>query len=156
VASLWRVLDLADTAGPREGNLADLNASPQIEGMRVLVVDDNVGVRNGLAKVLRRAGFEVHTAGHGLEALAELEWRSFDAIVCDISMPVMDGMEFHQAMRERYPDMVRRILFVSAWSDDPKVQSFLDSAGCPVLAKPFEIAEFVARVKEVAVASRWP
>ncbi|GIW51232.1 MAG: hypothetical protein KatS3mg081_0587 [Gemmatimonadales bacterium] len=118
--------------------------------MKVLVVDDNAEVRNGLAKVLRRAGFDVYTAGHGLEALAELERRSFDAIVSDIMMPVMDGMRFHETIIQRYPDMARRVLFISAWFDDPKVKSFLDSTGCPVLSKPFDISDFVTRVKQLA------
>ena len=62
---------------------------------RVLLVEDDPGVRNGLAHVLRGAGYEVQSAEHGLAGLEVLE-RGFspDVIVLDVAMPVMDGQAF--------------------------------------------------------------
>jgi CheY-like chemotaxis protein len=116
----------------------------------VLLVEDNHQVREGLARVLSRAGFNVTTAENGLEALARLEGRQFEAVVSDIMMPVMDGMRLYQVLEVRYPEAARRLLFVSAWFDDPEVQAFLRRSGRPVLQKPFEIEDLIRRVRELA------
>jgi CheY-like chemotaxis protein len=119
-------------------------------GMSVLLVDDNQNVREGLARVLRRSGYAVATAENGLEALAALEGNRYRAIICDIMMPVMDGIRLYQLIEARHPDATKHVLFVSAWFDDPEVQSFLTRTGRPVLRKPFEIAELIKAVQDVA------
>lgn len=116
----------------------------------VLLVEDNPQVREGLARVLGRAGFAVTTAENGLEALARLEGRQFQAIVSDIMMPVMDGMRFYQLLEVRYPEAARRLLFVSAWFDDPVVEGFLRRTGRPILQKPFDMQDLIRTVREVA------
>lgn len=118
--------------------------------MDVLIVEDNADVRAGLAKVLGRAGFEVSTAENGLVALAAIQGRPFHAVVCDIMMPVLDGIRLYELMKEQYPEAASRVLFVSAWFDDPKVQAYLERTERPVLTKPFDIQEFLAVVKRVA------
>lgn len=130
--------------------MAPASATSQIDGVHVLIVEDNPEVRAGLAKVLGRAGYEVATAENGLVALAAIQERSFHAVVCDIMMPVLDGIRLFELMQERYPDAAARVLFVSAWFDDPKVQAFLARTQRPVLSKPFDIQEFLAVVKRVA------
>lgn len=117
---------------------------------RVLLVEDNHDVREGLARVLRQSGFQVVTAENGLEALAQLEGGSFQAVVSDIMMPVMDGIRLYQLLELRHPHMAKHVIFVSAWFDDPEVQAFLARTGRPILRKPFEIGDFVRAVEEVA------
>jgi two-component system NtrC family sensor kinase len=116
----------------------------------VLLVDDNHEVREGLARVLRSSGYSVATAENGLEALAALEENRYRAVICDIMMPVMDGIRLYQLIQARHPDVTQRVLFVSAWFDDPEVQSFLTRTGRPVLQKPFDISDFLKAVGEVA------
>jgi DNA-binding response OmpR family regulator len=118
--------------------------------MDVLIVEDNADVRAGLSKVLGRAGFEVSTAENGLVALAAIQQRPFHAVVCDIMMPVLDGIRLYELMKRQYPEAAQRVLFVSAWFDDPKVQAFLERTERPVLTKPFDMQEFLAVVKRVA------
>jgi two-component system NtrC family sensor kinase len=118
--------------------------------LSVLLVDDNHEVREGLARVLRSSGYSVATAENGLEALAALEGNNYRAIVCDIMMPVMDGIRLYQLIQARHPDATKHVLFVSAWFDDPEVQSFLTQTGRPVLQKPFDISDFLKAVQEVA------
>jgi two-component system response regulator MprA len=115
----------------------------------VLLVDDNQNVREGLARVLRKSGYTVATAENGLEALQALEGNRYGAIICDIMMPAMDGIRLYQLIQSQHPDATEHVLFVSAWFDDPEVQSFLDRTGRPVLRKPFEIGDFLKAVQEV-------
>ena len=116
----------------------------------VLLVDDNRDVREGLARVLRRSGYSVDTAENGLEALADVEKRQFRVVISDIMMPVMDGVRFYEILERRHPLVARRVIFVSAWSDDPEVQAFLRAAGRPLLETPFEIQDFLRAVEGVA------
>ncbi len=116
----------------------------------ILLVDDNHEVREGLARVLRRSGFTVATAENGLEALAQMEGQEFRAVICDIMMPVMDGIRLYQLLEARHPQLAKHVMFVSAWFDDPEVQAFLTRTGRPVLRKPFEIQDFIRAVQEVA------
>ncbi len=116
----------------------------------VLLVEDNQQVREGLARVLSRAGFSVTTAENGLEALARLEGGRYGAVVSDIMMPVMDGMRLYQLLEVRHPEAARRLVFVSAWFDDPEVQAFLRRSGRPVLQKPFDIGDLIRMVRELA------
>lgn len=69
----------------------------------VLLVDDEPSVRESMAMVLKYAGYEVSTAFHGLDALAQLEARMPDAIISDLNMPEMSGFEFLSAARLRFP-----------------------------------------------------
>ena len=84
---------------------------PQEHHWRVLLVEDNVVNQQLARKILERAGYSVHVAGNGREALAALAWDQtpvaekqtspFDIILMDIQMPVMDGVEATQLIRIR-------------------------------------------------------
>jgi two-component system, chemotaxis family, chemotaxis protein CheY len=68
-----------------------------MENMRVLIVDDSSVMRKIIERMLRQAGIDVKQvfeAGNGAEALGVLKDSSVDLILCDINMPVMDGLEF--------------------------------------------------------------
>ncbi|MDX2177457.1 MAG: sigma-54 dependent transcriptional regulator [Candidatus Sumerlaeia bacterium] len=88
------------------------------EGARILVVDDERNLTTMLAKILRRAGFDVSTAGDGTEAKALLDAPPpredaqpddppppFDAVLTDLQMPRMDGLTLLRAVREEHPEV---------------------------------------------------
>src|SRR5262245_21862248 len=70
-----------------------------MKGGRVLVVDDEQGVRSTLSAVLRDEGYEVETAESGEECLSILQDRSFNAILLDVWLPGRDGLETLKALR---------------------------------------------------------
>lgn len=72
---------------------------------KVLIVDDEDLVRNYVRRALASRGWEIAEARHGAEALALLEGREFDAVVCDLKMPDVRGEEVVQRIRERRPAM---------------------------------------------------
>jgi CheY-like chemotaxis protein len=115
----------------------------------VLVVDDNAVVRHGVARVLRSEGHRVVEAENGMVALVEVERCGFGAIVLDLMMPVMDGVACFQALEAAYPEAARRVLFVTAWADEPELHGFLAGSGRPVLQKPFDVEALVAAVRRV-------
>lgn len=140
-------------SGANTVQLTDMpSASPNdapAGGSTVLVVDDNRVVRQGLRKVLAAAGYQVETAANGVEGLLVAERRPPAAIVCDIMMPVMDGMRFFERLAATAPELTRRVLFVTAWADDAAIESFLERSGQPTLQKPFEVPDLLRAVKQV-------
>src|SRR5262245_9430931 len=75
-------------------------APAQKAGPMIMVVEDNEAVRDSLSMLLRTVGHEVLEAGHGAEALSLLETHRPGLIFCDVSMPVMNGLEFAQKLRD--------------------------------------------------------
>ena len=70
----------------------------------VLVVDDDEGTREVFCKLLTSAGYTVHSAFDGLDAIRHLEKTQFTVVLTDVCMPHMDGMELLTKIRDRWPD----------------------------------------------------
>jgi CheY-like chemotaxis protein len=118
---------------------------------RVLVLDDEAAIREFLARVLRRGGYEPVLAASGDAALAAIDEARPDAILCDHRMAGMTGTEFHEAVAARDPDLARRIAFMSGDVMNPDLREFADREGVLLLAKPFDIAS-VAKTVETLLA----
>ena len=71
----------------------------------VLVVDDEPGIRESMASLLKEAGYDVSTAEHGFDALLQLRRTTPDVIVSDLNMPQMSGFEFLSVVRRRFPEI---------------------------------------------------
>lgn len=112
---------------------------------RVLIVDDERIIRDSLARVLG-GHHDVTTADSGAAGLQVLETGLFDVILCDVTMPGMDGREVHRAVAVRYPGLERRIIFMSGGTFQPELDRFLATCGNSVLGKPFGIEALLAVV----------
>jgi two-component system, OmpR family, response regulator len=114
---------------------------------RILVVDDEPGIRELLSTSLRFAGFEVQTAGDGVTALEVARRFGPDLLVLDVMMPGLDGFEVLRSLRgegSRAP-----VLFLTARdAAEDKVRG-LTLGGDDYVTKPFSLAEVVARIRAV-------
>ncbi|HTV70017.1 MAG TPA: response regulator transcription factor [Rhizobiaceae bacterium] len=113
--------------------------------MRVLVVEDNLTLANGLAAVLRGSGYAVDMVHDGVSAAAVLSTERFDAVVLDLSLPEMDGLDVLRTMRARQHDAAVLILSARGESDD-RVKG-LDLGADDYMAKPFDVEELEARLR---------
>ena len=113
--------------------------------MRILVVDDERAVRDALERALRLEGYEVATAADGQEALISLARRSVDAIVLDVLMPVMDGLETCRALR-RQGDSTPVLMPTARHEVSDRVAG-LDAGADDYLVKPFALEELLARLR---------
>jgi CheY-like chemotaxis protein len=113
------------------------------EGFRVLVVDDESIIAQLIADVLGGEGFEVDTAPHGLAALDRLANRTYDIILSDLRMPELDGLGLFREIEQRYPQMLRRFVFITGTSEHTDYQGFIDDVKVPVLTKPFDMMNLV-------------
>lgn len=118
---------------------------------RVLIVEDNAGVRGGLARFLERSGYYVQTVENGLAALAVVEGDRFDVVVCDVQLPFLDGMSFYDQLIDGHPEIARRTIFITAWVHEPQVRMFLDHVDRPYLEKPFRMSEMLNLIDRVAL-----
>jgi len=107
--------------------------------MHILLVEDNELARAITVEVLERTGHDVTAVENGLAGFAELQNRPFDAIVCDYRLPFLGGSSFHQKVKEDFPTLAARTVFVTGWANDPAVRDELAATGQPVLAKPYNV-----------------
>jgi CheY-like chemotaxis protein len=124
-----------------------LAMAPTGEGSRVLVVDDESIIAQLIADVLGGEGFEVDTAPHGLAALDRLANRTYDIILSDLRMPELDGLGLFREIEQRYPQMLRRFVFITGTSVHTDDQGFIDDVKVPVLTKPFDMMNLVRVVR---------
>ena len=90
--------------------------------LRVLVIDDEPSVVNGLVRILSRDGYTVETAANGQHALALLAASSYDLLLCDLRMPDLDGPTFYGRLLLQQPALARRVIFLTG--DTLIVQEF--------------------------------
>lgn len=115
--------------------------------MRLLVVEDENDLREVISEYLEAAGYDVDTAENGKVGLDKAIQTAYDAIIMDIMMPVMNGLEALSKMRER--DVLSPILLLTAKSElDDKIQG-LDAGADDYLTKPFAMKELLARVRSM-------
>jgi CheY-like chemotaxis protein len=112
-------------------------------------VDDDALVGNAVRRVLDRAHVvEVETSARA--ALRRLEaGERFDAIVCDLMMPDMTGMELHAALRRTRPGDAARVIFLTGGAFTDEASRFLEEVPNARLEKPFESAALSAAVARV-------
>jgi DNA-binding response OmpR family regulator len=115
------------------------------KGGSVLVVDDELSLREMLERALTLAGIKVDAAEDGDKALAKLEANRYDAVITDIVMPDRDGVELIMKIRDRWPDT-----FIIAMSGGGRIgaDKFLDLAKAlgadRTLAKPFKPSQIIS------------
>ncbi len=120
--------------------------------MRVLVADDDLAVRTSLERALRLEGYEVTLTADGRETLDQLVTSPPDAVVLDVRMPEMDGLEVCRRLRAiADPTPVLMLTAKDAVSD--RVDG-LDAGADDYLVKPFALPELLARLR--ALLRRWP
>ncbi|MGH9096115.1 MAG: response regulator transcription factor [Acidimicrobiales bacterium] len=113
--------------------------------MRVLVVDDDPAVSGALHRALRLEGYDVSLANDGPRALEEIAVRPPDAVILDIGLPTIDGLEVCRRLRAAGDDTPVLMLTASDAIND-RVQG-LDAGADDYLVKPFALAELLARLR---------
>jgi DNA-binding response OmpR family regulator len=111
---------------------------------RVLVVEDDVEIAGALRRSLAREGYDVELAGDGLAALSRADTYEPDAVVLDIGLPKLDGVEVCRRLREQGD--VPILMLTARDAVETRVEG-LDSGADDYLVKPFERAELLARVR---------
>ena len=125
--------------------------------MRILLVEDDVLIGDGVRAGLEQEGYIVEWLENGLDAAAALEGEPFDALVLDLGLPGLGGKEILRALRERRSDMP--VLILTARDTREETVEGLDLGADDYLVKPFDISELFARLRAIirrASGRSWP
>jgi two-component system, OmpR family, response regulator TctD len=113
--------------------------------MRILLVEDHVQLSRWVARALEASRFTVERAMNGADADALLAAGSFDLVILDLNLALMDGLEVLRRLRDRGSDTP--VLIITARGEVQDRVEGLNLGADDYLAKPFELAELEARVK---------
>ena len=111
----------------------------------LLIVDDERAIRLSLRSILENFGFDIVEAARGEEALSLVRSSRFDAVLLDINMPGIGGIEVCRMMRKASPRLPIVMLTVQG-SEDRKVEA-LDAGADDYITKPFQLRELTARLR---------
>jgi CheY-like chemotaxis protein len=121
---------------------------------RLLLVDDEPLVLSALRRMLSRQ-HEVTACGSGLEALERMRrGERYDALLCDLTMPDVSGMDLHGAIAKLDPAQASRMVFMSGGTFTPEAEAFLERVPNPRVGKPFDAAELAAALRAVQPGAR--
>jgi len=110
---------------------------------------DERAVRELISDALKIEGHDVHTAENGKEGLDLIGRNRFDLVFCDLRMPEMDGQALYEEVQRDYPQVLKRIVFVTAQANSADYGPFLRTTGIPVIEKPFTLSQLRQMVGKI-------
>jgi len=116
---------------------------------RVLLLEDDVDLCGALKDWLEMHECAVTIVHRGVEGLTEVMKSDFDAIVCDMIMPLMPGDMFYLAVSKAKPHLCTRFVFVTGHRDRPDIAKFLWEFHGPTLNKPLDLEELLCAIRSV-------
>jgi two-component system NtrC family sensor kinase len=129
--------------------IAEQEAEPVRPPKRILVVDDEVHIRDILQEYLAEENFQVETASDGFAALELLGRKTFDLIITDIKMPRIDGRLLYEAIRRQSPELARRVIFATGDTLSRETNRFIEKTGNPNLRKPIKLEKVLQAIDAV-------
>ncbi|MGW3123194.1 response regulator transcription factor [Streptomyces sp. NPDC001107] len=121
------------------------SAAPDPDRLRILVVEDDDTIGHHLDTGLRSNGYAPTWSRTGTSALAEAERSRYDALLLDLGLPDLDGLDIARSLRARFPDLL--IIILTARTDDIDIVAGLDAGADDYLAKPFSLTVLLARLR---------
>ncbi|WP_037372761.1 sigma-54-dependent transcriptional regulator [Anaerovorax odorimutans] len=121
-----------------------------MEQTNILVVDDELNVRQLLSKILSKEGYRVYTACDGMEGLELFQTTNIDIIISDIKMPKMNGIEFLHKVKEIEPDV--GFILITAFATTETAIDALKSGAQDYVTKPFDFSEILTAVKKLTIS----
>ncbi len=128
-----------------------LAVSRSMRPAHLLIVEDDPANRSVMTKLFTKLGHRVSAVSNGFEAFELLERTPMDCIICDLRMPSVSGRTLYEQVEKLLPNLSPRFVFVTGDFTRPASREFLDVAGCPVIAKPYETAELLEAVSQVLI-----
>jgi DNA-binding response OmpR family regulator len=121
-------------------------------GEHILIVDDETSIRQTMARILLKAGFEVTTVTNAQESLAMIHEHAFDLAYLDIRLPDMNGLEVLSSMRNQCPDMP--IILFTAQPDVHSAVEALRRGATDYLMKPLKPEVVIQRTRDILEEQR--
>jgi signal transduction histidine kinase/ActR/RegA family two-component response regulator len=150
------IIELPIVTGVAARVEAERPVAEKVEPGRVLVVDDELFIRELVQDVLAGRGHLVDAVDGGLAALEKIKTGNYDLIISDLKMPELDGQELFARIKAEHPDLARRVIFISGDTVSSETQAFLEAAGQPYVLKPFKVKDLVDEAEGLMESRRGP
>lgn len=131
------------------------SGAPQLNGGRILVVDDEATMRRLLEKLLRLEGYDVALASSGEQALQEVFARGADTVLLDMRLPGMSGLDVCRNIRSHPRGLHTPIVFITAVNDRELRRKGMEAGADDFLSKPFDEVELLARIRNSVRVKRY-
>ena len=120
---------------------------PPAARTRLLIVDDEVEIGRAAERILN-IDHDVTVVTSGFEALAEIDVRRYDVVLCDLLMPQLTGMQLFEALGRTHPELRDRMILMSGAPEHAAVRPFLEEVPNTFVAKPFDAATLRRAIRE--------
>jgi two-component system chemotaxis response regulator CheY len=117
----------------------------------ILIIDDSASLRQVVKMALTGAGYNVIEAGDGQAALALLDGRTVNMAICDVNMPIMNGIEFVKAAKQLAAYKFMPILMLTTESQEEKKEQGKAAGAKAWMVKPFSPTQLVSAVAKLCV-----
>jgi DNA-binding NtrC family response regulator len=118
-----------------------------LDGIKILIVEDNTMMIDILSKGLSRRGLGCVTALNAEEALKELKADRFDIMVTDVIMPGIDGFELTRMTKKLYPEMP--VIIITGFGNEKSYDMAMEAEASDFINKPFSLSELITRMEHV-------
>lgn len=123
-----------------------MKVAPTLEGPpRILVIDDEEGMRDFLTILLQKEGYQVQAVGKGEEGLRLMSHSPFDLVITDLRMPGMDGLQVLQRFKEEDPEV--GVILITAYASTETAVDAMKGGAFDYVAKPFHVEELKEAVR---------
>ncbi len=113
----------------------------------ILVVEDELTVRNFIAEILTACGYKVLSVSHGYDAVDKAKKETVDLLLADVMMKWKNGVQTAQEIRDLHPKM--KILFISGYTEEELAHTAMEAGTASFLSKPFTPKAIALKVREV-------
>ncbi len=134
---------------PGEPQLPESKEGDRLEGLKILIIDDENNIVSFMKRFLEHEGASVNAETDAESAKEDITGNKYDVILCDIRMPGTDGISFYEWIEANHPEQKKGFVFATGDSVNPQTREYIKTSGCPVLHKPFvqkEILEVIGQV----------
>lgn len=118
---------------------------------KILIVDDQIGIRLLLTDILANEGYEVEEASTGKEAIDKIKRQSFDLVILDYKLPILDGAQVLKQLEEAKIEI--KAIIMSGLVENITEEALQYNSVKKVIAKPFNISEVIEEVKRIITSS---
>lgn len=128
-----------------------MGSNPKASRKRhVLIVDDDAGLAQFFADLLKLHGYDTTVESDAALALKHALLHTVDAVICDLHMPKVDGDLFYATVERTNPRLAQRFIFVTGVADEDRFRKFISTVEAPVLRKPVPMDQLVSQVNLIA------
>jgi CheY-like chemotaxis protein len=127
-----------------------MTATPAMDQLPLLVIEDESAVQAFLRAALARNGFQFEIVSSGAEGLQRLQTGRYCGVLSDMRTPGgVNGADVHAWLRQNQPDLVSRMLFITGDIVNEETRRILQTTGVPCIEKPFRVNELINAIRKV-------